>query len=88
MFALVFLPIVALWAVDNHEFLAKAGDAPWHYVGVQDRPAGALPNGAASLPLQVGDHTFILFKQAPSEAAADPSVAAYPDRAVDQVAAR
>jgi len=65
MFALLFVPIAALWAADNHEFLADVTQAPWEYVGVTERAEGAKPNGAHTLPLKVGDHSFILFKQRP-----------------------
>ncbi len=80
MFALVFIPLIALWTADNHAFLAKIDDAPWHYVGVQDRPAGPQPNGAEVVPLQVGEHSYILFKQAPSAEAAERAIAAHDQR--------
>jgi hypothetical protein len=88
MFALLIVPLVAFWAADNQEFLASTTDAPWHFVGVQDRPEGLLPNGAQSLPFKVGDHSYILFKQAPSDAAAERSIAAYPARVQPDEAAR
>jgi hypothetical protein len=63
MFALLLIPIATLWISDNSEFLAKVTDAPWQYVGVNERRRGLQSDGVEMVPLQVGDHTFIIFKQ-------------------------
>ena len=63
MFALLLIPIATLWISDNSEFLARVTEAPWQYVGVKERKRGLQPDGAEVVPLEVGEHSFIIFKQ-------------------------
>ena len=65
MFALLLIPIATLWISDNSEFLAKVTDAPWQYVGVEERRRGVQPDGSEAVPLEVSGHSFIIFKQMP-----------------------
>jgi len=65
MFALLLVPIAAFWAADNREYLADVTSAEWQYVGVTERREGPKRDGSRTLPLKVGDHSFILFKQKP-----------------------
>ena len=65
MFALVLIPVAALWAADNQAFLTQVTDAPWAYVGVTERQSGPQADGAEALPLSTDAHSYILFKQMP-----------------------
>ncbi len=66
MFALLLVPFAALLTAENQDFLAKVTEAPWHYVGVQERRPGPQTDGAETAPLRVGDYSYILFKQMPA----------------------